>query len=133
MGQEVSFPSSAAALLFKLEQVTLLSSGSIFVPVGCGLLYSWQNIFRPVEERKGYIFQGDQGPGIVTTAVCSAGGGKLMLRGFCLHWNKVCAHTARPRLWALLDSPSHVVWEGWDHAAVACREKRRCHPPWLQG
>lgn len=82
MGQEVSFPSSAAALLFKLEQVTLLSSGSIFVPVGCGLLHSWQNIFRPVEERKGYIFQGDQGPGIVTTAVVQCRRRKADAEGF---------------------------------------------------
>lgn len=33
VGQEVSFPSSATALLFKPYQVTLLSSGSVFVSI----------------------------------------------------------------------------------------------------
>lgn len=37
MGQEVSFPGSAAALHFKLEQVTLLSS-VYFQGVDCDIL-----------------------------------------------------------------------------------------------
>lgn len=36
-----------------------------------------------------------------------------MLRGVCLHWNRLCAHKTHPQLWALPDSPSHVTWEGW--------------------
>lgn len=54
VGQEVSFPSSAAALLLKLEQGTFFWLR--LCPYSMWFVIPLQNILKPVEERKGYIF-----------------------------------------------------------------------------
>lgn len=68
VGQEVSFPSSDAALLFKLEEVTLLSSGTIFISRGCGNICKiFSNLLNI---RRATFSEGKEGLGIECCVLC---------------------------------------------------------------
>lgn len=132
VGQEVSFPSSDAALLFKVSKslyfllAPFLSLQDVDCDTLCKIFSNLLNIGRSMfsEVRRAWT--------LVVVCCVLWSRRRADVWSFCLHWNGLCACKTHPQLWALLDWPSHMTWEGWSHGAVECREKRCYHPLWQQ-